>query len=115
VGLEWDEASKVRINYCNQAIRRPEAVPVLDEPHAITIESGLAAPRSCLIIRRFVRKNGRCFFLTLSALVGMPLAAQRIVDTAAGGVIRSGVSALVVPIGAAAGLARDGSGNMVFG
>src|SRR5579871_3444387 len=47
-------------------------------------------------------------------VISIPLNAQRMIDTFAGGTIRSGVNALDVAIGAAAGMAADKSGNLVF-
>jgi uncharacterized protein len=37
VGFEWDEESKAGINFRKHGIRMPEAIPVFDDPSAITI------------------------------------------------------------------------------
>jgi uncharacterized DUF497 family protein len=37
VGFEWDEESKAGINFRKHGVRIPEAIPVFDDPHAITI------------------------------------------------------------------------------
>jgi uncharacterized DUF497 family protein len=37
VGFEWDEESKAGINFRKHGVRMPEAIPVLDDPYAITI------------------------------------------------------------------------------
>jgi uncharacterized protein len=37
VGFEWDEASKAGINFRKHGVRMPEAIPVFDDPYAITI------------------------------------------------------------------------------
>jgi uncharacterized DUF497 family protein len=37
VGFEWDDASKAGINFRKHGVRMPEAIPVLDDPYAITI------------------------------------------------------------------------------
>ena len=37
MGFEWDEESKAGINYRKHGVRMPEAVPVFDDPYAITI------------------------------------------------------------------------------
>lgn len=37
MGFEWDEAAKGGINYRKHGVRMPEAIPVLDDPYAITI------------------------------------------------------------------------------
>jgi uncharacterized protein len=48
VGFEWDEQSKAGRNFRKHGVRMPEAVPVFDDPHAITVpddESDLSEPR----------------------------------------------------------------------
>jgi len=37
VGSEWDEESKAGINFRKHGVRMPEAIPVFDDPYAITI------------------------------------------------------------------------------
>ena len=37
VGFEWDDDSKAGINFRKHGVRMPEAVPVFDDPFAITI------------------------------------------------------------------------------
>jgi hypothetical protein len=37
VGFEWDEESKAGINFRKHGVRIPEAIPVFDDPYAITI------------------------------------------------------------------------------
>jgi uncharacterized protein len=37
VGFEWDEENKAGINFRKHGVRMPEAIPVLDDPYAITI------------------------------------------------------------------------------
>jgi uncharacterized protein len=37
VGFEWDEESKAGANFRKHAVRMPEAIPVFDDPCAITI------------------------------------------------------------------------------
>ena len=49
VGFEWDEESKAGINFRKHGVRMPEAIPVFDDPYAITIaddESDPAEQRS---------------------------------------------------------------------
>jgi uncharacterized DUF497 family protein len=44
VGFEWDESGKAGINFRKHGVRMPEAIPVFDDPYAITItddESGI--------------------------------------------------------------------------
>jgi uncharacterized protein len=37
VSFEWDEESKAGINFRKHGVRMPEAIPVFDDPYAITI------------------------------------------------------------------------------
>ena len=37
MGFEWDDASKAGINFRKHGVRMPEAIPVFDDPYAITI------------------------------------------------------------------------------
>jgi len=37
VGFEWDEESKAGLNFRKHGVRMPEAIPVFDDPYAITI------------------------------------------------------------------------------
>ena len=37
MGFEWDEDSKAGINFRQHGVRMPEAIPVFDDPYAITI------------------------------------------------------------------------------
>jgi uncharacterized DUF497 family protein len=37
VAFEWDEAGKAGINFLRHGVRMPEAIPVFDDPCAITI------------------------------------------------------------------------------
>jgi uncharacterized DUF497 family protein len=37
VDFEWDEESKAGINFRKHGVRMPEAIPVFDDPSAITI------------------------------------------------------------------------------
>jgi uncharacterized DUF497 family protein len=37
VGIEWDEESKAGLNFRKHGVRMPEAIPVFDDPFAITI------------------------------------------------------------------------------
>jgi uncharacterized protein len=50
VGFEWDKASKAGRNYRKHAVRMPEAIPVFDDPYAITITDDESDPGE----RRFV-------------------------------------------------------------
>jgi uncharacterized protein len=44
VGFEWDEASKAGINFRKHGVRMPEAIPVFDDPYAITITDDESDP-----------------------------------------------------------------------
>ena len=37
MGFEWDEGNKAGINFRKHGVRMPEAIPVFDDPYAITI------------------------------------------------------------------------------
>jgi uncharacterized protein len=37
VSFEWDEDSKAGINFRRHGVRVPEAIPVFDDPYAITV------------------------------------------------------------------------------
>jgi uncharacterized DUF497 family protein len=37
VDFEWDEESKAGVNYRKHRVRMPEAIPVFDDPYAVTI------------------------------------------------------------------------------
>ncbi len=50
VGFEWDENGKSGVNFRKHGVRMPEAIPVFDDPHAITIVDDESDPGE----RRFV-------------------------------------------------------------
>jgi uncharacterized DUF497 family protein len=50
VGFEWDEESKAGINFRKHGVRIPEAIPVFDDPYAITITDDESDPNE----QRFV-------------------------------------------------------------
>ncbi|HTR35753.1 MAG TPA: hypothetical protein VMH80_07630 [Bryobacteraceae bacterium] len=61
------------------------------------------------------QSNLRLFtFILFLALSGAPAPGQIRIDTVAGGVIRSGVSAQQVALGLIAGVTQDSAGNLVF-
>ena len=37
MGFEWDEANKAGANFRKHGVRMPEAIPVFDDPYAITV------------------------------------------------------------------------------
>ncbi len=42
--FEWDEASKAGINCRKHGVRMPEAIPVFDDPYAVTITDDESDP-----------------------------------------------------------------------
>ena len=50
MGFEWDEASKAGINFRKHGVRMPEAIPVFDDTHALTITDEESDPHQ----QRFV-------------------------------------------------------------
>ena len=50
VAFEWDEAGKAGINFRKHGVRLPEAIPVFDDPFAITVTDDESDPNE----RRFV-------------------------------------------------------------
>ncbi|HWB85678.1 MAG TPA: BrnT family toxin [Bryobacteraceae bacterium] len=43
-GFQWDEQSKAGLNFQKHRVRIPEAIPVFDDPHAITITDDESDP-----------------------------------------------------------------------
>ncbi len=37
MGFEWDEEGKAGVNFRKHGVRMPDAIPVFDDPYAITI------------------------------------------------------------------------------
>lgn len=50
VGFVWDEASKAGINFRRHSVHMPKAIPVFDDPYAITVAEDESDPNE----RRFV-------------------------------------------------------------
>lgn len=44
MGFEWDDESKAGINFRKHGVRMPEAIPVFDDPYAITIVDDQSDP-----------------------------------------------------------------------
>ena len=44
MGLEWDNESKAGINFRKHGVRMPEAIPVFDDPYAVTITDDESHP-----------------------------------------------------------------------
>ena len=50
MAFEWDQESKAGINFRKHGVRMPEAIPVFDDPYALTIPDDESDPNE----RRFV-------------------------------------------------------------
>ena len=59
VGFEWDEESKAGLNFRKHGVRMPEAIPVFDDPHAITITDDESDPGEQRFITLGVGALGR--------------------------------------------------------
>jgi uncharacterized DUF497 family protein len=66
LGFEWDEASKAGINYRKHGIRMPEAIPVFDDPYAITITDDESAPDEQRFVTLGVGAMGRLLVVVYS-------------------------------------------------
>lgn len=44
MGFEWDEQRKAGFNFRRHGVRLPEAIPVFDDPYAITITDDVSDP-----------------------------------------------------------------------
>jgi uncharacterized DUF497 family protein len=60
VGFEWDEESKAGINFCKHGVRIPEAIPVFDDPHAITIVDDESDPTEQRFITLGIGRRAAC-------------------------------------------------------
>lgn len=66
VGFEWDEASKAGINYRKHAVRMPEAIPVFDDPYAITITDTESDPDEQRFVTLGMGARGRLLVVVYS-------------------------------------------------
>ena len=57
--FEWDEASKAGINFRKHGVRMPEAIPVLDDPYAITIPDDESDPDEQRFVTLGIGATGR--------------------------------------------------------
>ena len=57
--FEWDEANKAGVNFRKHGVRMPEAIPVFDDPHAITIVDDESDPTEQRYITLGVGAAGR--------------------------------------------------------
>ena len=59
MGFEWDEESEVGINFRKHGVRMPEAIPVFDDPQAITIVDDESDPSELRFITLGMGALGR--------------------------------------------------------
>ena len=59
VGFEWDEESKDGINFRKHGVRMPEAIPVFDDPYALTIRDDESDPNEERFITLGIGALGR--------------------------------------------------------
>lgn len=59
MGFEWDDASKAGINFRKHGVRMPEAIPVFDDPFAITIRDDESDPDGRRLVKAGMGAAGR--------------------------------------------------------
>jgi hypothetical protein len=59
VGFEWDEESKAGINFRRHGVRMPEAIPVFDDPYAVTITDEESGPNEQRFVTLGIGAAGR--------------------------------------------------------
>jgi uncharacterized DUF497 family protein len=59
VGFEWDEDGKAGINFRRHGVRMPEAIPVFDDPYAITITDDEPDPDEQRLVTLGIGAAGR--------------------------------------------------------
>ncbi len=59
VGFEWDEQSKAGVNFRRHGVRMPEAIPVFDDPYAITATDDESHPNEQRFVTLGVGATGR--------------------------------------------------------
>jgi uncharacterized DUF497 family protein len=59
MGFEWDEESKAGINFRRHGVRMPEAIPVFDDPYAITITDEESDPSEQRFVTLGMGATGR--------------------------------------------------------
>ena len=66
MGFEWDEASKAGINFRKHGVRMPEAIPVFDDPYAITIADDESDPQEQRFVTMGMGAMGRLLVVVYS-------------------------------------------------
>jgi uncharacterized DUF497 family protein len=59
VGFEWDEQSKAGLNFRRHGVRLPEAIPIFDDPYAITVTDNESDPGEQRFVTLGVGAAGR--------------------------------------------------------
>ena len=59
MSFEWDEKSKAGINFRKHGVRLPEAIPVFDDPYAITIPDEESDPGEQRFVTLGLGETGR--------------------------------------------------------
>ena len=59
MGFEWDEANKAGSNYRKHGVRMPEAIPVFDDPNAVTTTDDESDPNEQRFVTLGVGAIGR--------------------------------------------------------
>ena len=66
MGFEWDEESKGGINFRKHGVRMPEAIPVFDDPSALTILDDESDPGEQRFITLGIGAFGRLLVVVYS-------------------------------------------------
>ncbi|MCC6858530.1 MAG: BrnT family toxin [Bryobacterales bacterium] len=66
MGFEWDEASKAGTNFRKHGVRMPEAIPVFDDPYAITITDDESDPDEQRFVTMGMGAMGRLLVVVYS-------------------------------------------------
>ena len=59
VGFEWDPQIKAGIDFRKHGVRLPEAIPVFDDPYAITVTDDESDPNEQRLVTLGVGATGR--------------------------------------------------------
>ena len=59
MGFEWDEEGKAGINFRRHGVRMPEAIPVFDDPCAVTITDDESDPDEQRFVTLGIGATGR--------------------------------------------------------
>lgn len=59
MGFEWDEESKAGINFRKHGVRLPEAIPVFEDPYAMTVTDDESDPAEQRFVTLGVGALGR--------------------------------------------------------